>query len=76
MYVADEANDRVMRWTKDATKGQALVGDNGRGSRVDQLNGPASASLDDRGNLYIVDQDNHRIQRFDVQSTVESDRQK
>ena len=67
VYVVDQGNDRVMRWLKGAKEGEMLVGGKGRGSANEQFDQPASISLDARGNLYVVDRDNHRVQRFDVQ---------
>ncbi|CAF0982091.1 unnamed protein product [Rotaria sordida] len=34
--------------------------------RADQLNGPTGLSFDRHGNLYVVDQWNHRVQRFSI----------
>ena len=56
-----------MRWMKGATEGELLLGGNIEGSQKNQFNLPASISSDGQGNLYVVDRDNHRIQRFDLQ---------
>ncbi|CAF3913558.1 unnamed protein product, partial [Rotaria sp. Silwood1] len=40
VYVADEGNNRIMRWTKGATQGSVIVGGNGRGGQWNQLYWP------------------------------------
>ncbi|CAF1499630.1 unnamed protein product [Adineta steineri] len=66
IYVADHLNDRVMRWCEGKEEGETVVGGNGRGSELNQLNGPVGLSFDDEGNLYVVDSRNHRIQKFET----------
>ncbi|CAF4727849.1 unnamed protein product, partial [Rotaria sp. Silwood2] len=68
VYVADEVNDRIMRWPKGATQGSVIVGGNGSGGQSNQLNYPIGLSFDRHGNLYVVENGNHRVQRFDLQS--------
>ncbi|CAF3014835.1 unnamed protein product [Rotaria sp. Silwood2] len=67
VYVADELNNRIMRWPKGAKQGSIIIGGNGKGSNSNQLNYPIGLSLDLYGNLYVVDSDNARVQRFDIQ---------
>lgn len=67
LYVADQWNHRVMCWLKGAKRGEVIVGGDGEGSQNNQLSRPASISIDNQGNLYVVDRDNHRIQRFELQ---------
>ncbi|CAF3237730.1 unnamed protein product [Rotaria sp. Silwood2] len=67
VYVADELNNRIMRWPKGAKQGSIVIGGNGKGSNSNQLNYPIGLSFDRHGNLYVVDSDNSRIQRFDIQ---------
>ncbi|CAF1332260.1 unnamed protein product [Adineta steineri] len=68
LYVADWANHRVIRWRegKKEEDGEIVVGGNGEGSQSNQLNGPRGLSFDDRGNLYVADLWNHRIQKFEI----------
>ena len=70
VYIADQFNHRVLRWSKGAQQGTVIVGGNERGGRTKQLNRPDGLSLDRQGNLYVVDCDNHRVQRFDIQNWV------
>lgn len=67
VYVADHRNNRVMRWYKDASQGESIAG--GKylaGNSASQLNGPEGLTFDTYGNLYVVDSNNHRIQRFNI----------
>jgi DNA-binding beta-propeller fold protein YncE len=59
-----------MRWVKGATEGSVIVGGNGVGGQSNQLNQPVSLSFDRHGNLYVVDQGNHRVQKFDIDSNA------
>ncbi|CAF1156799.1 unnamed protein product [Didymodactylos carnosus] len=68
VYVAEEGNDRIMRWPKGATQGSVIVGGNGRGEQSNQLNEPVGLSCDRHGNLYVVDCGNHRVQKFNIDS--------
>ncbi|CAF3377089.1 unnamed protein product [Rotaria socialis] len=68
LYVADEGNNRVMRWTLgDKKQGTVIVGGNGPGKGVNQFKVPIGLSFDRYGNLYVVDQNNHRVQRFSIE---------
>ncbi|CAF3404196.1 unnamed protein product [Rotaria socialis] len=68
LYVADSENHRVMRWTQgDKKQGTVTVGGNGQGAGANQLNFVRSLSFDRHGNLYVVDRDNERVQRFSIE---------
>ena len=64
VYVADSGNHRVMRWYKEAKEGNIIVGGNGKGQQLNQLNGPIDLSFDGENNLYVVDFWNNRVQKF------------
>ena len=66
MYVADFGNARIMRWMKGATQGNIIVGGNGEGRQSNQLNWPFGLSFDRHGNLYVVDNGNDRVQKFNI----------
>jgi DNA-binding beta-propeller fold protein YncE len=59
-----------MRWVKGATKGSVIVGGNGEGEQSNQLNHPIGLSFDRHGNLYVVDSDNDRVQKFNIDSNA------
>ncbi|MBI4791022.1 MAG: TIGR03663 family protein [Chloroflexi bacterium] len=58
---ADEYTKKTVQLTATRTFGSAGVG-NG------QFNYPRSVAMDAQGNIYVVDSDNHRIQKFDSTS--------
>ncbi|CAF4597215.1 unnamed protein product, partial [Rotaria magnacalcarata] len=70
LYVADEQNCRVMRWTHGATQGTVIAGGNGLGAGANQLISPMGLSFDRHGNLYVADCRNDRIQRFDLEKDL------
>ncbi|CAF3077506.1 unnamed protein product [Rotaria socialis] len=68
LYVVDSWNHRVMRWTqRDKKQGTIIVGGNCKGEGANQFSGPIGLSFDRHGNLYVVDRDNNRVQRFSME---------
>ena len=64
MYVADQQNDRVMKYSLDSGRTGVRIGD-GRGSGSRQLHGPNSVVVHEETNaVYISDGENHRIQEW------------
>ncbi|CAF4343683.1 unnamed protein product, partial [Rotaria sordida] len=61
---------RIMRWIKGATQGAVIIGGKGEGEESNQLNGPVGLSFDRYGNLYVVDNENHRVQKFNIDSNA------
>ncbi|CAF1686765.1 unnamed protein product [Rotaria magnacalcarata] len=66
VYVADEVNCRVIRWTQEAKQGTVIVGGNGPGAGANQFHFPYGLSFDRHGNLYVADALNNRVQRFSM----------
>jgi hypothetical protein len=56
-----------MRWLEGATQGSIVVGGNGQGKRSNQFNYPTDLSFDRQDNLYVLDSDNHRVQKFHIE---------
>ncbi|CAF3460145.1 unnamed protein product [Rotaria socialis] len=68
LYVADMLNHRVMRWTQgDKKQAIVVVGGNGSGAGANQFQYLRGLSFDRQGNLYVVDHDNARVQRFSIE---------
>ncbi|CAF3246348.1 unnamed protein product [Rotaria socialis] len=68
LYVADWGNDRVLRWTQgDQQQGTVIVGGNGEGTGANQFNCLRCLSFDRHGNLYVIDKNNARAQRFSIE---------
>ena len=71
LYVADTWNHRVMRWIQGEKKqGTVIVGGNGQGEGANQFRNPIGLSFDRRGNLYVVDCFNNRVQRFSIEKDL------
>ncbi|CAF4176203.1 unnamed protein product, partial [Adineta steineri] len=65
IYVADCGNNRVVRWCEGDEEGEAVVGGNGEGNQSNQLYSPTGLSFDNEENLYVADQGNRRIQKYE-----------
>ena len=63
VYVADQGNNRVVKWAAGATTGTLFAGGNGSGSAANQVT-PAGIARDGKGNIYIADGSQNRIQRW------------
>ena len=44
--------------------GTIMIGGNGQGNQPNQLNYPIDSSFDQQNNLYVLDRDNYRVQKF------------
>jgi hypothetical protein len=72
IYIADLSNNRVQKFppgSTSATNGITVAGGNGFGSAPNQLEDPSCLFLDSKGNLYVDDMQNNRIQEFPRGST-------
>ncbi|CAF4346555.1 unnamed protein product, partial [Adineta steineri] len=63
LFIVDRYNHRILRSRSNDIR--CIIGCNGKGSQSHQLFFPTSLSFDSYGNIYIIDEDNHRIQKFD-----------
>ncbi|CAF1176876.1 unnamed protein product [Rotaria sp. Silwood1] len=66
MFIADTFNHRILVWTNGARQGRMIAGDNTPGNNAFKLNSPTQIQFDSNYNLYVVDTNNSRIQRFDL----------
>ncbi len=64
LYVSDWAKDEVRRWKMGETNGIIVAGGNGRGNRLDQLNGPYHIFIDEDHSVYVSDRENHRVMKW------------
>ncbi|CAF4982525.1 unnamed protein product [Rotaria sp. Silwood1] len=65
IYVADQANHRIVEWKRGATSGQVVAGGNGQGSGDHQLYNPTDVIIDkERDSLIICDRSNKRVVRW------------
>ena len=65
IVIADYGNHRIVEWKMGASHGKVIVGDQGHGNRLDQLNGPIDVLIDkETNNLYIADRLNRRVVRW------------
>ncbi|CAF3856677.1 unnamed protein product [Rotaria sp. Silwood1] len=64
IYVADGANQRVIKWVPGATTGQVVAGGNGKGNNSDQFEFVTKVVVDKNGTMFICDNYNFRVQRW------------
>lgn len=67
LYVADMNNQRVLKFppgSDQTTYGVVVAGGNGFGQSLLQMNSPVGVLIDNTGQLYVADRDNHRILRY------------
>ena len=71
MYIVDAGNNRILRWALNASSGVCIVACTGTsGNQANQLNGPVSLAFDRYGSIYVSDQSNNRVQKFQIFSSV------
>ena len=67
VWVTDTANHRVQWFTQDGEflgRIGANGGDGTEGHGPGEFEGPYGVTSDCRGNIYVTDEDNHRVQKF------------
>jgi hypothetical protein len=63
LFIVDSLNHRIVASGPNGFR--CLAGCHGKGSQSNQLNSPNTLSFDRSGNMFVTDQDNHRIQKFE-----------
>ncbi|CAF1356800.1 unnamed protein product [Adineta ricciae] len=64
LYVSDWDKSEVRRWKVGDKSGEVVAGGNGKGNRLDQLNGPFGVFVDKNQSVYVVDSGNHRVMKW------------
>ena len=68
LYFADCFNHRIVEWRLNAITGRIVVGANGQGTGLDQLDRPIAVIIDRQNNdLIIADRGNRRVIRYSRQ---------
>ncbi|CAF1393808.1 unnamed protein product [Adineta steineri] len=62
LFIVDQGDSRIVG--SGLSGFGCLVGCDGEGSKSNQLSSPISLSFDHSGNMFVTDQSNHRIQKF------------
>ncbi|CAF1140418.1 unnamed protein product [Adineta ricciae] len=62
IFILESGNGRIIR--SGSSGYRCIIGCDGRGSLANQLSGPSTFSFDNHGNIFVSDQNNHRIQKF------------
>lgn len=67
LYLSDCKNHCIMKWTKNTATSEIIIGQNGKGNGLDQLNEPKGIVVDKQHNyLYIADSGNRRVMKWSL----------
>ena len=67
VYVADTSNNRIVKFTaagRFVDEWGAAGGTGPKGSKNGEFNEPRGVAVDDRGNVYVADHNNNRVQKL------------
>ncbi|CAF1194592.1 unnamed protein product [Rotaria sordida] len=64
IYIADGANQRIVKWMPGANSSQVVAGGNGKGNNSDQFEFVTKVVVDKNGTMFICDTYNQRVQRW------------
>lgn len=64
LYIADQSNSRIQKYSKDALYGETVAGDPTGifGTASNLLNGPCFMTVDSDDHIYVADRWNQRVQ--------------
>ena len=62
LFIVDNGNHRIIR--SDENGFHCIFGCFGEGATNDKLSYPITMSFDSYGNIYVIDQSNHRVQKI------------
>ncbi|CAF4518700.1 unnamed protein product, partial [Didymodactylos carnosus] len=70
LYIADRFNNRIQRWLPNATSGDTILGSatGASGTAANLLDNPSTLRFGSNNSLFVVDQNNHRVQLFNLLS--------
>ena len=68
--MANTDNRRIIRWPCGATSGSVVVGSHVSGFKSDQFDDFTDLSFDIEGNFYVVDPNNHHVQKFAIDKSL------
>jgi gliding motility-associated-like protein len=77
IYVADNGYDgtsasRILKWAPGASTPTLLLGGQNPGSGVNQFGNAHGVTMDSKGNIYVADLGNYRVQKFTRTSSIDS----
>ncbi|CAF1304129.1 unnamed protein product [Rotaria magnacalcarata] len=64
LYVSDVTKHEVRRYQLGEKNGTLVAGGNGKGSDLNQLNGPTYLFVDRDYSVYVLDYSNHRVMKW------------
>ena len=66
LYSADYGTHSIKKFSAGASSGVVVAGTGSSGSGSDQFYNPTGIGLDGSGNVYVADNENHRIQKVQL----------
>lgn len=69
VYMVNGLNHRIMCQSKRSKEGRIIVAGNRCEAQPNQFWGLTSLLFDRNGNFYVMDWKNHRIQKFEIDSS-------
>jgi sugar lactone lactonase YvrE len=64
LYITDYQKNEVRRYRMGESNGTVVAGGNGKGSQLDQLNGPIYVAVGRDNSVYVSDEQNHRVMKW------------